>query len=87
MKKESKAKRFYSFKFQQKINELWQGISQILEQKSSFQIKDLAANGKDLAEIGIPKGPQMGIILNELLETVFDDPDQNQKDQLLAIAR
>lgn len=61
-------------------------IEKILECENAFSIKDLAINGNDLMELGIEKGPKLGIILNELLETVFDDPVQNTKETLLKIA-
>jgi poly(A) polymerase/tRNA nucleotidyltransferase (CCA-adding enzyme) len=61
-------------------------IEAILAQSAAFSIKDLAINGGDLASIGVPKGPAMGIILRELLETVLDDPAQNEKERLLRIA-
>ena len=49
-------------------------------------LKDLAINGKDLMAAGIPAGKQLGTILNQLLETVLDDPSQNNREQLLTIA-
>jgi putative nucleotidyltransferase with HDIG domain len=62
-------------------------VKKILSQSSAFTLKDLAVSGKDLIEIGIPPGKTMGIILNELLETVLDDPEQNTREQLLEIAK
>ena len=50
------------------------------------KIADLAVNGADLAEIGIPKGREMGNMLNALLAEVMKDPDLNTKDALLALA-
>ncbi len=38
-------------------------------------------------EIGIPGGKMLGEILNELFETVLDDPSQNTKETLLNIAK
>ncbi|HWR10967.1 MAG TPA: HD domain-containing protein [Rectinemataceae bacterium] len=61
-------------------------IAGILSQESAFSVKDLKLNGNDLARIGIPKGPAMGKILGELLETVLDDPTQNDRETLLRIA-
>ena len=61
-------------------------IDTILAQGSAFTAKSLKVNGNDLAAIGIPKGPAMGRILNELLETVLDDPSQNERECLLRIA-
>ncbi|MBI9102254.1 MAG: HD domain-containing protein [Spirochaetales bacterium] len=62
-------------------------IKKVLSQEHILKIRDLDINGNDLFLMGgIPKGPQMGIILNFLLETVFDDPSLNTRDQLLKIA-
>jgi putative nucleotidyltransferase with HDIG domain len=61
-------------------------VEKILEEKQAFSLKDLAINGKDLIGIGIPPGKSIGIILGELLETVLDDPAQNNRETLLAIA-
>lgn len=62
-------------------------IDAILAQSKALSLKDLAVGGNDLAAAGIPKGPRMGIILNELLETVLDDPAMNEKRALLEIAK
>ena len=59
----------------------------ILEGQDALSVKDLAVNGRDLAEAGIPKGPEMGTVLAELLEAVTDDPDLNTRARLLEIAR
>ena len=61
-------------------------IDKILTEEGAYSLKDLAVNGKDLMALGIPAGRNIGLILNELLETVLDDPSQNNKDQLLLIA-
>src|SRR6056297_3992939 len=63
-------------------------IDEVLSQKDALSIKDLAVDGNLLAqEAGIPKGPDMGVVLEHLLETVMDDPSQNTKENLLALAR
>jgi tRNA nucleotidyltransferase (CCA-adding enzyme) len=58
----------------------------IMNEKQAFSLKDLAVNGNDLIDMGIKPGKTIGIILGELLETVLDDPSQNTRDTLLAIA-
>jgi putative nucleotidyltransferase with HDIG domain len=68
------------------LAELADRVEKILAEKHAFTLKDLAVSGKDLMEIGIESGKTMGIILDELLETVLDDPAQNTKDKLLEIA-
>lgn len=61
-------------------------IADILEKDAAFSVADLRVDGNDLSSIGIPKGPAMGKILGELLETVLDDPEQNERATLLRIA-
>ncbi len=66
--------------------ELKDRIDFILTQNSAFSVKDLAINGKDLIALGIPAGKNLGNILDELLETVLDDPECNTKEKLSEIA-
>ena len=61
-------------------------VDEVLRDSHAFSLKDLAVSGKDLMEAGIKPGKKMGIILNELLETVLDDPAQNTREKLLEIA-
>jgi putative nucleotidyltransferase with HDIG domain len=61
-------------------------VDKVLAQGRAFTVKDLAVSGKDLIAADIESGKTMGIILNELLETVLDDPSQNTKEKLLEIA-
>ena len=37
-------------------------------------------------EIGIPSGKKIGFILNELFQTVLDDPSMNDREKLLEVA-
>lgn len=67
--------------------ELKERISKEQTQQSLLGLKDLAVSGKDLISAGIPAGKTMGKILQELLNTVLDDPKQNTKEQLLFIAQ
>lgn len=66
--------------------ELKERIEKVRKEKSALTIKDLEVNGNDLMSLGIPKGKEIGFILKELLETVLDDPSQNEKERLLKIA-
>jgi len=61
-------------------------VSKILAENQAFSLKDLAVSGRDLMAIGIAPGKNLGKILNELLETVLDDPDLNSREDLLGIA-
>lgn len=61
-------------------------VAELQAQANAFSIKDLAINGNDLARLGWPKGPLMGKVLQEILETVLDDPSLNSKERLSQIA-
>ncbi|MCQ2573302.1 MAG: HD domain-containing protein [Treponema sp.] len=65
--------------------ELKERIQKITEKQNALSLKDLAVNGKDLIEHGIPAGKKLGLILNELFETVLEDPEMNTKEKLLKI--
>jgi tRNA nucleotidyltransferase/poly(A) polymerase len=62
-------------------------IEAVLAQGRAFTLKDLAVSGKDLQAAGVKPGPYMGIILKELLETVIEDPELNNQEKLLEIAK
>ncbi|MDR0290833.1 MAG: CCA tRNA nucleotidyltransferase [Treponema sp.] len=61
-------------------------VEKIIAESRVFSLKDLAICGNDLVALGIKPGKTIGIILNELLETVLDDPAQNNRENLLKIA-
>ncbi|MBO7631308.1 MAG: polynucleotide adenylyltransferase, partial [Lachnospiraceae bacterium] len=46
-------------------------------------LKMLAVNGADLMELGFPAGPELGKILQSLLEDVLECPAHNTKEYLL----
>ena len=54
----------------------------IISSKEPYRVCDLAVNGKDLMEAGVPSGPEIGSCLEELLEAVIDDPKLNDKEKL-----
>ena len=62
-------------------------IEAVLEKDNALTLKDLAVNGRDLMAEGIPAGKAIGTILNELFETVLDDPSMNTKEKLLPVAK
>lgn len=55
--------------------------------RDPVSVADLAVDGNDLAEAGIPAGPAVGSTLRRLLDAVIDDPALNQRDTLLQMAR
>ena len=55
---------------------------QIIKDGDCVKTSDLAINGKDLIDMGVNQGPEIGSILNRLLEKVMDDPELNTKEKL-----
>ncbi len=62
-------------------------IADILASGEAYRVTDLAINGKDIMDIGVPKGKAVGAALNALLETVIEDPTQNTRENLLERAK
>lgn len=58
-------------------------MTSILEEKQCYSLKDLAVNGRDLAELGMCEGRQMGDSLNFLLDKVIDGEIENDKKTLI----
>lgn len=59
----------------------------ICRRKECLSLKDLAVTGSDLIAIGIPAGRQIGVILNELLDIVLEEPARNTREELLRICK
>jgi tRNA nucleotidyltransferase (CCA-adding enzyme) len=55
--------------------------------RDPIELADLALDGEDLRDAGIPPGPVLGKILHALLDWVVEDPARNVRDLLLARAR
>lgn len=49
-----------------------------------ISLKDLAVNGRDLMECGIPAGKELGEVLAAMLKDVIDNPEHNNKEYLLS---
>jgi len=62
---------------------------EVVEQERSnpHRLRDLAIDGSDLIELGFQPGPQLGRVLDALLEAVVEEPALNTRDELLARAR
>lgn len=63
-------------------------IEKVIEEENAITVRDLAINGHDLMrEFDLKPGPVIGATLNYLLEEIMDDPDKNEYDTLLQLAR
>lgn len=61
------------------MREIYQEV--VLEEQC-VTLRDLAVTGKDLMELGMKPGRELGAMLNELLEWVIDEPSCNDKEIL-----
>lgn len=68
------------------LSDLKDHVQRLVDESAVFTVRDLEVNGDHLAELGIPRGPEMGKVLNYLLEAVLDDPNQNRVEKLLIMA-
>jgi len=69
---------------QKYCDELERIATKVIQDESCFDLKDLAVNGHDLIEAGIPAGKEIGRILNLLLYDVIDSKVENEKEKLIS---
>ena len=55
----------------------------VLASGGAFNLKDLAVSGRDLMDVGIPQGKNLGIMLNKLLELVMEGELVNRREDLI----
>jgi hypothetical protein len=74
--------------FPQGLSEFAQRVSDVMKSGRAFTVSKLAIDGNDIMrDLGLAPGPRVGIILNELLQSVLEDPALNERETLLEIAR
>jgi putative nucleotidyltransferase with HDIG domain len=70
------------------LNELWLRVQEEIHSATAFSKRDLKVDGNDIMRaLGIPPGPEVGRILDELFERVLDEPELNEPERLLALAK
>lgn len=79
--------RFHDSEVGKNLTELKTRIEKILKQGDALSLKDLKINGNDIAKLGVKDGKKIGFILKNLLQTVLDEPRENEKEKLLALAK
>ena len=62
-------------------------LTQLQQENSCLQVKDLAINGHDLLELGYAPGPQLGQTIQTILQLVVDETLPNEKEVLLEKAK
>ena len=70
------------------LEALRERIERLVAEGAIVRVRDLAVGGKDVLEIcRVAPGPQVGHILNELLEHVIEHPEANERGVLLGRLR
>jgi tRNA nucleotidyltransferase (CCA-adding enzyme) len=67
-----------------RVKELYE---EILADGDCLSLKQLAVSGDDLLADGMKKGPELGSVLQALLDEVLEDPARNRKEYLLERSR
>lgn len=68
------------------LEELTERINDVRKEKFIGSPHDLAVSGTDVMEkLGLPPGPEIGRVMNQLLERVTDSPELNTKKALIAV--
>ena len=73
-------------KKEQVLQETKKLFEEIIEEKNCLSIKELKINGKDLMDMGVPQGKEIGQILSWLLDQVLEDPQLNECETLTRMA-
>ncbi|MCH5251525.1 MAG: CCA tRNA nucleotidyltransferase [Lachnospiraceae bacterium] len=77
------------YKREEKLAKLAAGercYKEIMAAGEAVTIKDLAVGGKQIIELGVKPGPEIGRVLKELLEAVLEAPEKNTEEFLLKMA-
>jgi tRNA nucleotidyltransferase (CCA-adding enzyme) len=66
------------------LGALTERIARVVEAQEALSVKDLKVDGGDvMRELGLPPGPEVGRVLDRLLEEVIEDPSLNDRKRLL----
>ena len=83
-----KAKSYYERKERlKKVVHVRYLFLKLLHEKQCISLETLAIKGQDLIQMGLAPGPEIGRILNEMLELVLDYPEYNNRDVLLPLTK
>lgn len=62
-------------------------VEQVLREEDCFQVKDLKIGGREVLSRGAAPGPQVGRILEQLLQDVLEERCENDREALLVRTR
>lgn len=62
-------------------------FNEIIDSEEPMNIKDMKIDGNDLIDMGYKPGPKLGKTLRELFNIILEDPDKNNRENLLRMAK
>ncbi len=62
-------------------------VNEIFAQQECVKKSDLAINGRDIIALGVSQGPAIGQIMQTIFERVVDEPELNERETLLGLAK
>ena len=62
-------------------------LEQVIEEEQCFSISDLAINGHNIMDLGVPEGKRVGEILKKLLDAVIAEDIENEHTALVEYAK
>jgi tRNA nucleotidyltransferase (CCA-adding enzyme) len=62
-------------------------VNEVRNQGEATDLSTLAINGNDLISMGVKPGPQLGAILQSLMDTVLENPQMNNPTNLTQLAQ
>ena len=69
------------------LDEIKAVYREIKESNQCLSLKELAIDGSDLLDAGFSQGPQIGKVLDRLLDAVIDNPELNTRENLIALSK
>jgi tRNA nucleotidyltransferase (CCA-adding enzyme) len=72
--------------FEKDIDAFKERIDALMQKSPPLRLSELAVNGRDVMDVlGLQPGPKVGEILKQLLDTVLEKPEYNQKYKLIQV--
>lgn len=68
------------------INDVEALFDEMLAEGDILTVHDLPVSGEDIIALGVPEGPQVGLLLNELFNAVANESIEPEREALLAYA-
>ena len=69
------------------LDELKRLYNEIIEKEEAVSIKEIKISGKDIIDLGVSQGKEVGLVLKLIFERVLEDSSLNERELLLKLAK